>query len=169
MDQDVKYDLYWNILKQNHEMIRFSEVKAGFIVSINGIVFTMLFQHVQLIKSSIEENVFILFITVVFLLCTIMSFLYSFMCFIPRFENKNPTSVIYFGDIVSDFDHYSGYHQFLRKIINSEDEMDLQLAEQIHTNAAIATKKFRFVSKSIRLLLVSILLLMILLGTIILF
>jgi hypothetical protein len=45
-----------------------------------------------------------------------------------------------------------------------DGEMSIQLAEQIHTNSSIATKKFQAVSKSIKLLFVDIFLLILLVG-----
>ena len=165
LDLQVKYDMYWNILRQNHEMIRFSELKAGFIISIFGIVFSLLFTSIEQLKDILVQQPIILAMAIIFILTTMASFGYSFLCFIPRFENKNPTSIIYFGDIISDFDHYSGYHKFVEDIINRDEDFTLQLAEQIHTNAAIATKKFGAVSRSIRLLLWSLLMLLVILIT----
>jgi hypothetical protein len=155
-----KYESYWYILKYNQEMIRFSEVKAGFIISIFGILFGLLFNSIDQVKLLVTDSIFAMSLAGIFVLFALMSFYYSFLCFIPRFENKNPTSVVYFGDIVNDFPTYPDYHNYVENIMNDEKEMSIQLAEQIHTNAVIATKKFRAVSKSIRLLLYAVLTLM---------
>lgn len=148
-----QYENYWEILKYNHDMIRFSELKAGLVISILGVLFSLLFQSIEKIKPLLEGNIVLMFASGVFVLLTIVSVLYSFRCFIPRFENKNPTSMIFFGDIVSDFPDFNAYYDFAQKTLNSEADFSLQLAEQIHTNASIATRKFKAVSKSIRFLL----------------
>jgi hypothetical protein len=159
LDLEVKYENYWNILRQNHEMIRFSELKAGFIISVYGIVFSLLLGRAEQIKDLLLGNPVMLIVGILFFAATVISFGYSLRCFIPRFENKNPTSIIYFGDIVNDFDDYHAYFDFVEKNLQDEEAFSLQLAEQIHTNAGIATKKFRAVTKSIRFLLLALLIL----------
>lgn len=160
LDLEYRYENYWEILKYNHDMIRFSEVKAGLVISVLGVLFSLLFQSVDKIKGLVLESIPIMVVAGIFAFCTIVAVMYSFRCFIPRFENKNPTSVIFFGDIVSDFSHFNAYHKFIETVMNDEKEFSLQLAEQIHTNASIATRKFKAVSVSIRFLLYAIVCLM---------
>lgn len=160
-----KYEQYWHILKSNQEMIRFSEVKAGVVISIFGILFSILLNSSDSIKAQMDNWPWVYFIFAIIFICvTLGSLYYAFKCFRPRFENKNPTSIIYFGDIVSDFKEYKAYHAFLEKTVHDDYEMSIQLAEQIHTNSTIATRKFMAVSKSIKLLLASIFLLIVLVG-----
>ena len=160
-----KYEQYWFILKNNQEMIRFSEVKAGLVISIFGILFSIILNSVTWIKDQISDwTIMQVVILVIFLLTTLTSLLYAFRCFIPRFENKNPTSVIYFGDIVSDFVEYKSYHKFLESTVVDDAEMSLQLAEQIHTNSTIATKKMRAVNMAMRAMMVAVGLLITLVG-----
>jgi len=160
-----KYEQYWQILKNNQEMIRFSEVKAGLVMSIYGILFSVLLNSSTGIRDEIVDWPWYLFIMIIaFVFVTLSSLYYAFKCFKPRFENKNPTSVIYFGDIVSDFKEYKSYHVFLEKIVVDDYEMSLQLAEQIHTNSSIAKRKFQAVSKSIKYLLATIFILILLVA-----
>lgn len=155
-----QYENYWEILKYNHDMIRFSEVKAGLVISILGVLFSLLFQSIEKVKPYLLESIPSQIVAGGFVILTVIAILYSFRCFIPRFENKNPTSMIFFGDIVADFPHFNSYHKFAQKTLGDEFEFSLQLAEQIHTNATIATRKFKAVSKAIRFLLWAILCLM---------
>ena len=164
-----KYEQYWNILHNNQEMIRFSEVKAGLVISIYGVLFSIMLNSSTWIKETLFGWPWYLqILSGVFLCVIVVSLYYAFKCFRPRFENKNPTSVIYFGDIVSDFQEYKEYHRFLEKTVVDDFEMSLQLAEQIHTNSTIATRKFQAVSKSIKLLLGAIFLLILLVAVIVL-
>lgn len=163
-----KYEQYWQILQNNQEMIRFSEVKAGLVISIYGILFSILLQSTTWIHGKISDwPWYLIGVIVIFIVVTLTSLFYAFKCFMPRFENKNPTSVIYFGDIVHDFEEYTAYHSYLEKAVVNDSEMSIQLAEQIHTNSSIATRKFNAVSKSIKLLFVDIFLLIFLTGLII--
>ena len=157
LDFEHRYENYWEILKYNHDMIRFSELKAGMVISILGVLFSLLFQSVESLKGYFVDSIPIQIVAGLFVFLTLVAILYSFRCFIPRFEIKNPTSIIFFGDIVGDFPHFSEYHQFAEKTIQNDHDFSLQLAEQIHTNAMIATRKFKAVSKSIRFLLWAIL------------
>jgi hypothetical protein len=160
-----KYEQYWQILKNNQEMIRFSEVKAGIVISVYGVLFSVLLNSSTLIREKIMDwPWYLVLFLALFIVVTLTSLYYAFKCFRPRFENKNPTSVIYFGDVVSDFPEYKSYHAYLEKIVIDDGDMSVQLAEQIHTNSSIATKKFQAVSKSIKLLFVDIFLLILLVG-----
>ena len=161
-----KYENYWEILKYNHDMIRFSELKAGLVISILGVLFSLLLQSLDTVKAHMEESWIVAVVAIVFVGLTLVAVIFSFKCFIPRFENKNPTSVIFFGDIVSDFPKFNDYHEYIQKMMINEHEFSLQLAEQIHTNASIALRKFKLVSKSIRFLLWALLFLIILVCTI---
>jgi hypothetical protein len=155
-----KYEQYWNILKNNQEMIRFSEVKAGLVISVYGLLFSVMLSSTTWIRDQISDWPWYLLIFIIaFILVTLISMFYAFKCFRPRFENKNPTSVVYFGDIVSDFPEYMSYHTYLEKTVVDDYEMSIQLAEQIHTNSTIAFRKFQAVSKSIKFLLLDIYLL----------
>ncbi len=164
-----KYEQYWQILKNNQEMIRFSEVKAGLVISVYGILFSVMLNETAWLRAEIARWPWYLFVVVsVFLAIILVSLYYSFKCFRPRFENKNPTSIIYFGDIVSDFQEYMAYHAYLEKTVVNDYEMSVQLAEQIHTNSTIATRKFQAVSKSVKLMLISIYFLILVVGMVLL-
>lgn len=160
-----KYEQYWYILKNSQEMIRFSEVKAGIVISIYGVLFSVLLNSSTWIREQILSwPWYLMTLTIMFGAVTLISLYYAFKCFRPRFENKNPTSIIYFGDIVSDFVEYKAYHEFLEKTVIDDHEMSIQLAEQIHTNSTIALRKFQAVSKSIKLLLGSVVLLILIVA-----
>lgn len=164
-----KYEQYWHILKNNQEMIRFSEVKAGLVISIFGLLFSVLLSSTTWIKEQLADGPwYLLMLVIVFILITLVSMYYAFLCFRPRFENKNPTSVVYFGDIVSDFPKYMDYHTYVEKTVVDDHEMSIQLAEQIHTNSTIAFRKFRVVSKSIKLLLIDVFVLIFIVAVLIL-
>jgi len=165
-----KYEQYWQILKNNQEMIRFSEVKAGIVISAYGVLFSVLLNGSTGLREKIMIWPWYLVIIVIFFIgVTLTSVYYAFKCFRPRFENKNPTSVVYFGDIVSDFSEYMAYHAYLEKTVVDDYEMSVQLAEQIHTNSSIAMRKFQAVSKSIKLLFADIFLLILLVGILLVF
>jgi hypothetical protein len=146
-------------------MIRFSEVKAGLVISVYGILFSVMLNSSAWIRDLIYEQPWYLIVVVVaFILSTLTSLYYAFMCFRPRFENKNPTSIIYFGDVVNDFPDYRSYHEFLEKVVTDDSLMSVQMAEQIHTNSRIAKRKFQAVSKSVKYLLVAVFLLIVLVA-----
>ena len=151
-----QYENYWEILRYNHDMIRFSELKAGMVISISGVLFSILFQSIDSVKPYFINSTINLIVGGIFVILTLISVLHSFRCFMPRFEIKNPTSMIFFGDIVSDFPKFTDYHEFAQKTLGDEYQFSLQLAEQIHTNATIATRKFGAVRKAMRYLLWSI-------------
>jgi hypothetical protein len=163
-----KYEQYWHILHNSQEMIRFPEVKAGLVISVYGILFSVMLNSSTWIRESMDGWPVVVFVIIgFFVTATLISLYFAFKCFRPRFENKNPTSIIYFGDIVSDFKEYMAYHSFLEKTVIDDVEMSVQLAEQIHTNSSIARRKFQAVSKAIKVLFVSVFLLILLVAVIV--
>ena len=156
MDRDTIAEQYWNILQYNNELLRYSEVKAGLILTVYGILFTVLYNTLEPIQLAIEEHWLLFALASIFSLTTVVSIYYCFRCFIPRIEKNNPLSYIFFGDVASKFKDGEEYFVKMEEMIYDETKYCQQLAEQIHVNARIASKKFKNVSQAIKLLVVAI-------------
>lgn len=154
-------DKYWNILQQNNEWLRYSETKASILLTVYGIIITIIYSNAKEVYEAINESNLLLITSIIFGIVSIISIYFSFKCINPRLKNDNPTSIIYFGHISKKNKNYEDYLQYSKAIINNDDKFCEQVAEQIFVNSGIAWKKFVNVTWSIRLFILSVVMLIV--------
>lgn len=143
-------DEYWSILTSINEWIRFSDLKAGVIISIYGVLFTIVYSNPSQVFGILKNNDWIFCISILVILVTITSIILAFLSLNPFLKNKNPSSVIYFGHIQEAFKNHKKYHEKASKVFKEKSDHELQLAEQVYINSKICWRKFKFVTWSIR-------------------
>ena len=122
---------YWKILNTINEWIRFSDLKAGAILSVYGIILTVIYSNSEQVFKILDTNSSLLFISIVAIITSIISVFLSFLTLNPSLKNKNPHSILFFGHIQKKFDSYEDYDQQAKEIISGKKEYRAQLAEQI--------------------------------------
>lgn len=153
-------DQNWNILHYNSDWLKFSDTKASIILTVYGIIITIIYSNSNDIFTAINTSKPLLILSIICALMSLVSIFFSFMCINPNLKNPNPNSIIYFGHIATKYDSFDAYHEeFLR--VNSNDQISEQINEQIYTNSKIAWKKFFHVSWSIRFFVLTIAILLI--------
>lgn len=153
---------YWGAMNYFVGLIRSSELKAGLILSFYGIIFNFLYQNIDSFKSDFGSFGINHIIAFLWLVATLISIYNSVRSFIPRIEKKYEKNVFFFGDIISNFGDIKEYSKtFLEYNVDKEKLYD-QLGQQIYINAKITAAKFKNVNNSIKYLVVSIGLLLIL-------
>ena len=150
MNDYEKMEQHWHILHLNHQMIRYSEVKGGMVITLFSILITLMFNGESMISETMGSSVVLQTLGVAFGLAMGISFFYSVRAFFPRFFDKNPKSVIYYGDIYGEFENYTVYQKELLSTTGDLQAMSTQVSEQIHTLSSIARAKFNNVSLSIK-------------------
>ncbi|NND77320.1 MAG: hypothetical protein HKN39_03990 [Flavobacteriales bacterium] len=150
MNDYEKMEQHWHILHLNHQMIRYSEMKGGMVITLFSILITLMFNGESLISEILGRSIILKILGSAFGITVGISFFYSVRAFFPRFFDKNPRSVIYYGDIFAEFENYKMYQKELLAATNDLQAMSTQVAEQIHTLSSIARAKFRNVSLSIK-------------------
>jgi hypothetical protein len=160
MNEYERLEQHWRIIGLIHQMIRFSEIKAGMVITLFSVLLTLIFGAEKLIKAKMEESLLFLVLISVFAIIISISFFFSVRAFFPRFMDKNPRSLIYYGDIKEQYKDYHEYSTFLSQACTSGSEMELQIAEQIHTLSFIADSKFKNVRSAVRFLVISLSLLL---------
>lgn len=153
---------YWRILQSTNEWIRFSDIKAGVILGIYGVLLTVISTDLKDIYETISKSYFQLFLIILLFSFIFLSGLFSFLCINPRLKNNNTNSIIYFGSIAIKFKNSTEYISNSSNVLANDIEIRTQLAEQIHTNSKIAWKKFSNVTWAIRFFILSILMIFIL-------
>lgn len=156
MDDYEKMEQHWHILHLNHQMIRYSEMKGGMVITLFSILITLMFNGESLISEILGRSIILQILGSAFGITMGVSFFYSVRAFYPRFFDKNPRSVIYYGDIYGEFKDYKIYQKELLASTMDIQKMSTQVAEQIHTLSSIAKAKFRNVSLSIKFFVAAI-------------
>lgn len=151
----------WNILQYNSEWLKFSDTKASIILTVYGIIITIIYSNSVDVYEAISSSKFIQILCILSAISSLISIYFAFKCINPTLENKNPNSIIYFGHIAEKFSTYEEYHKATEDIIDDELKLKNQISEQIYTNSKIAWKKYFNVSWSIRLFVLTIVLLLI--------
>ena len=156
MNDYERMEQHWHILHLNHQMIRYSEMKGGMVITLFSILITLMFNGESLISEILGRALILKILASAFGITMGISFFYSVRAFYPRFFDKNPRSVIYYGDIFSEFKDYYVYQKELLSATGDLQAMSTQVAEQIHTLSSIARAKFRNVSLSIKFFVAAI-------------
>lgn len=76
----------------------------------------------------------------------------------PRIENKYDKNIFFFGDVVSSFGNINEFSKTFYEISTDEDRLFAQLGEQIFINSKIAGVKFKNIKKSLRYLVIGLIL-----------
>jgi hypothetical protein len=150
LDTPQQIDNLWRIAESIAEWIRFSDTKAGGVLAVCGVVLTVVFTNPDKIIAAVTCDWLIRSIFILTSLSLIASVICSFLCLNPRLNNKNPTSIIYFGHIQERFMSFETYNDETTVYFNDIEKLKRQLSAQIYTNSKIAWSKFRLVSISIR-------------------
>jgi hypothetical protein len=151
-----KNENYWNTYQMVNDWTKFSDSKAGILVTGYGVILTIIYSNAKEVYSGISSSCTVLMLSSICILLSIISIYYAFQCLNPRLKNNNPKSVLYFGHIAKN-KNYNAYFKHSEDVFNDENNTSEQLAEQVYVNSTIAWKKFRNVSLSIRFFFASIL------------
>lgn len=157
---DDLVDHYWGSINYGTNLIKASEIKAGFILSFYGIILNLMYQNVQLIEISNTNKIVIYILLLLWFGCTVVSIFFSVRCFIPRIETKHDKNVFFFKDIISKFGTINEFSKTFYEVSTDEDQLFMQLGQQIFVISKIATVKFKDVNRSLRFLALSIFLLL---------
>ncbi len=156
--RDIKdiHEDYWKTLQLNLDWVKFSDQKAGVIMSVYGIILTLIYSNSTSISTAIASSNFQIFIVVLICICSTISIVLSFLCLNPQLKNENPQSMIYFGHIATKNSKYEDYIIHSKSIVEDEIKIAEQIAEQIFVNSTVAWKKFQNVTWSFRFFFISL-------------
>lgn len=156
LDAYERMEQHWHIMKLVHQMIHFSEVKAGMVITLFSVLLTVLFSAQEVIKEYMNSSTIFLILICCFGVLVSVSFFFSVRAFFPRFFDKNPRSVIYYGDISKQYETYTDYSKHLSRTCDELGDLEVQVAEQIHTLSGIADSKFNNVKLAVRYLVLAL-------------
>ena len=155
---DDLVDHYWGSINYITSMIKASEIKAGLILTFYGILLNFIYTNLQPIIESIQNTTGFYILLGLCFFCFIASIYYSIRCFMPRIENKYDKNIFFFGDVVSSFGNIKEFSKTFYEISTDEDRLFAQLGQQIFINSKIAGVKFKNIKKSLRFLVIGLIL-----------
>jgi len=159
---DEKTENYWRILEVNLEWIRYSDAKAAGILTVYGVIVTVVYSKAAELFGETGTNGFFsaeMITTVAFGVASLIAIYYAFRCITPRIVKSQTPSIIFFTTIRQHYHSMQDYQEATHQVLESKVGLDEQLAQQIYINARIAQQKFSNVANSIRFFVLSILLL----------
>lgn len=140
---------YWKIMQQNVDWIKFSDQKAGLLLSVYGIISTLLYTNSHDVYAAFKTDKYLLYLGVLSIALAAISIYFCFRTINPWLRNSNPQSIVFFGHI-SAHKSYKDYLAHSKAILNKQDDYECHLAEQIYINAGICKRKFENVAYGIR-------------------
>jgi hypothetical protein len=144
-----KIEHYWRTYQMINDWIKFSDTKASVILSVFGVLYTIVYSNSDKVYQALKSsNTILLFSSICFIL-SLCSIFFAFRCLNPKLKKAKPKSVLYFGDIYQLANH-EVYLTRSDKVFEDEILVTTQLSEQIFINSNIAWDKFKSVAISIR-------------------
>lgn len=156
MSNTIHNERYWQILQLNIEWLRFSETKATLILTVYGILFTLIYTNSNAVFESVVNSTWVMAMVLIFGAISLTSIILAFLCINPILKNKNPNSIIYFGHISKKFRNQGQYKAFAKSVLDDEEAYSDQITEQIYVISKVAWKKYWMVTWSLRFFVCSI-------------
>lgn len=151
---DYKY-----ILDYNSEWLKLADQKAVIIITVYGVLLTIIYTNPEEILKAIDSSNTILILSIIAGIASSISILFSFFCIKPTLKNDNGQSLMYFNHI-KNFDSWKEY-----QVYSKNSDYEEALTEQIHSISKICSKKYFNVGVSIYAFLLTIVLLVAIVAT----
>lgn len=147
---------YWEQLERLEKLIKNSEFKAGVVFSFHSLILGLFLDRLNEFKIILVEDIFLLIVTICWIILVSISVFYCFRCFKPAMEMNYNRNVFFFKDVIHRFENVEEFTNEIIKVCGSKDELFQKLAEQIHAESKIIDAKFKNVQKSILFFTISV-------------
>ncbi|MGW4340794.1 Pycsar system effector family protein [Rhodococcus koreensis] len=156
--REIDPDHAWKLLSLVNEWIRHADAKATATLAFTGALGTLLY---NLVKNQTDTGATLDIFAVLTCIALGLALLFCGLTLAPRIQDhkdqdNEPDTInrIFFGSITK---HYDGrrpaYRDVVKTLTEDPHELIRDLADQIHTNARIATTKSHHAQRAIRSLL----------------
>ncbi|MBW8687260.1 Pycsar system effector family protein [Chitinophaga rhizophila] len=146
---------YWLILQNNVEWVRFSDSKAGLILTTYGVLFTIIYTNAKDVFTAVKGSQGIHCVVWLFALSSLASIISAFLAVRPRLKTPGD-SILYFKHIYENNADAPAYHAKAKPILDDEEKYLKHLTGQIWSLSKVATNKYNFTGYSIYAFLVSL-------------
>lgn len=146
----------WQTYETINEWIRFADTKAAAVLGINGILVGFAVTNLSSLMISVLSNEWLLVVALMTGLSTLVSVYFAIKCLNPTLKIGEPTSLIYYAHIASQFTSPKDYYQKATESFSDDIESTRQIANQVWVNSIVSWKKYQAVTRSIWFLIFSL-------------
>lgn len=136
----------WRLLQHVTESIKFADTKAGAVLAGSGVLGGVLVTAAPT-GHDFEAYPVPAVLTVLAIVCVGASALLSLLVLAPRLRAGEPRSLIYFDHIARR--NRDAFVDNYRTLVEREDDLIRQVADQIWANSQVARLKFRRVAVAV--------------------
>jgi hypothetical protein len=151
-----KIENNWKLLQSVNDWIKVSDTKAIAILGTQSIFFAFIISGTISKDFHAQITSFPLILAAIAISLNFISVLFAFLSINPSLKLKGGISPLYFGSIANNFNNSKEYSDFCRNRIDDDSQVLSELEAQIYINSEIAWEKFCNVTRSIRLLTISL-------------
>ncbi|SME91514.1 Pycsar system effector family protein [Streptomyces sp. Amel2xC10] len=147
----------WRILDTVRDLSKHAEAKAGTTLAASGVLAGVLY---SLVTTGDADSPWFVAAVAVTAVCALAAGLTAGLVLWPRqriADDTLPTSLLFYEHIGREFaTRHADYRDRLRALLRDEEALVTTLAEQIWATAHVTRTKYRWVGRSIALLLVAL-------------
>lgn len=163
LDSSVQPDLEqaWKILSLVTDWLRHAEAKLSVILAFAGVSAGVLF---NLVKEQGDGSCVFNSAAVICCVTIVLAGVLAMLGLLPvtRLGRKRPegeavANPLYFNDIADTYVKASDYLIVLKSLTTASDDLIRHIGQQVHANASVASRKYRFASWAMWALLVDLL------------
>ncbi|NUO40849.1 MAG: hypothetical protein HOV82_02310 [Streptomyces sp.] len=156
--QQAGSDNAWRILDTIRDWTKHAEAKAAATLTAAGVVAGILY---SLVNGGGDRSVWFASAAAVSAVCTVAAGITAGLVLWPRQQltvGTMPTSLLFYDHIARAYSaSHSDYSDRLTELLRDEDALVAAVVDQIWATALVARRKFRWVGRSIGLLLFALL------------
>jgi len=145
-EQNPNIDTLWRTYEIINDWIKFSDTKAAAILAMNGViigvVLTAILTNLSDAQDYLKDHTCLRWLLILGIILEAASIICCFFCLKPTLRNKNPSSLIYFGDIYWGYKTSSEYMEAVKEQFTHDEKTVSHIADQIWINSKIAWKKY---------------------------
>ena len=98
---------YWEQLERLEKLIKNSELKAGVVFSFHSLILGLFIDRLDEFKDVLAADIFLLVVTICWIVLVSVSVFYCFRCFKPAMEMDYDRNVFFFKDVIHLNDVYT--------------------------------------------------------------
>ena len=149
-------DNIWNTYNAIKDWLIFSDTKAGAIIAFYAIFGSTFLPKFIEIKNTIFPSLTFSILWILTISLSSISIIFALLCLYPSKRISCSNSIFFYRDIAENFPTASKYSFQWQKLYYQDDSSLKDISEQVWVLSKIATKKYDFVSYSIKYLIFSI-------------
>jgi hypothetical protein len=137
----------WKTYGIINEWIRFSDTKAGAILTANGVIASIVLSKLANSTNFLDIHPIFPILLIIGTITTFLSIFFSIICLSPTLKVGDKTnSVLFFANIAERYKTHCDYEKKAHDVLSDEKQATNQIAQQVWANSKVAWKKYKAVA-----------------------